>query len=112
MMAPRPNRWSITIGGTLPLRKPGMFTDFAISRYALSRLGLRSSNDTSTVSLTRVGLSRSTLLGTLETPEMGSKAGSVHLDRARSEWARTTSPGNPTVGRKSVQIAEPPVTHA
>ena len=65
MMAPRPNRWSITIGGTLPRRNPGMFTCLAISRYALSMLGLSSANGTSTVILTRVGLNCSTVLGTL-----------------------------------------------
>ena len=54
----------MTIGGTLPRRKPGMLTDFAISAYALSMLGLRSANGTSTVILTRVGLSCSTVLGT------------------------------------------------
>src|SRR6476646_8017875 len=64
MTTPRPNRWSITIGGTLPRREPGMLTVFAISAYALSRLGFRSANGTSTVIFTRVGLNCSTVLGT------------------------------------------------
>ena len=65
MMAPRPKRWSITIGGTLPRRKPGMFTCLAMSRYALSMLGLSSVKGTSTVILTRLGVNCSTVLGTL-----------------------------------------------
>src|SRR5512133_4323720 len=65
MITPRPKRWSITIGGTFPRRKPGMLTDLATSAYALSMLGLRSANGTSTVILTRVGLNCSTVLGTL-----------------------------------------------
>src|SRR5215212_2009068 len=65
MTTPRPNRWSMTIGGTLPFRKPGMFTDLAMAAYALSMLGLKSANGTSTVIFTRVGLNCSTVLGTL-----------------------------------------------
>ncbi len=65
MTTPLPNRWSITIGGTFPRRNPGMFTDLAISAYALSMLGLKSANGTSTVILTLVGLNCSTVLGTL-----------------------------------------------
>ena len=57
----------MTIGGTLPLRKPGMFTDLAMAAYALSMLGLKSANGTSTVIFTRVGLNCSTVLGTLVT---------------------------------------------
>src|SRR6476469_5076394 len=73
MITPRPNRWSITTGGTLPRRNPGMFTDFATSAYALSMLGLRSANGTSTVILTRVGLNCSTVLGTLVTPVIAAR---------------------------------------
>src|SRR6187401_3569000 len=65
MITPRPKRWSITTGGTFPRRKPGMLTDLATSAYALSMLGLKSANGTSTVILTRVGLNCSTVLGTL-----------------------------------------------
>src|SRR5215212_210096 len=65
MTTPRPNRWSMTIGGTLPFRKPGMFTCLAMAAYALSMLGLKSANGTSTVIFTRVGLNCSTVLGTL-----------------------------------------------
>src|ERR1700712_811305 len=65
MTTPRPKRWSITIGGTLPLRKPGTLIERAMSAYALSMLGLRSAKGTSTVILTRVGLSCSTVLGTV-----------------------------------------------
>src|SRR3954453_13959571 len=54
----------MTGGGTLPLRKPGMFTCFAMRWYAASRLGLSSSNSTSTVSFARVGFSVSTALFT------------------------------------------------
>src|SRR5439155_24747129 len=50
--------------GTLPGRKPGTRTWDAIALYALSRLGLRSSNGTSTASRTRVGLRFSTVLFT------------------------------------------------
>src|SRR6187431_2619657 len=70
MITPRPKRWSITTGGTFPRRKPGMLTDLATSAYALSMLGLRSANGTSTVILTRVELNCSTVLGTLFTPVM------------------------------------------
>src|SRR5438128_898064 len=65
MTTPRPNRWSMTIGGTLPRRKTGTLIVRAMSAYALSMLGLRSLNGTSTVILTRVGLSCSTVLGTV-----------------------------------------------
>src|SRR4051794_20091221 len=64
MTASRPTRWSMTIAGTLPLRKPGMVTCCAILLYAASRLGLSSSKGTSTVSLTRVGFNVSTALFT------------------------------------------------
>src|SRR5687768_3342496 len=63
-MAPRPTWRSITIGGTLPRRKPGMLICWAMVLYALSRLGLSSSKGTSTVSLARVGLKVSTALFT------------------------------------------------
>ena len=62
--APRPTWRSMTIGGTLPLRKPGMLICWAIFLYAASRLGLSSSKGTSTVSLARVGLKVSTALFT------------------------------------------------
>src|SRR6476646_5907980 len=54
----------MTIGGTLPRRKPGMLICCAIFLYAASRLGLSSSKGTSTVSLARVGLKVSTALFT------------------------------------------------
>ena len=44
-----------------------MFTDLAMAAYALSMLGLKSANGTSTVIFTRVGLNCSTVLGTLVT---------------------------------------------
>src|SRR5450759_417164 len=50
--------------GTLPARKPGTLICEPIVLYAASRLGLSSSNGTSTVSLTRVGLRVSTALFT------------------------------------------------
>ena len=62
--APRPTWRSMTIGGTLPRRKPGMLICWAIVLYAASRLGLSSSKGTSTVSLARVGLKVSTALFT------------------------------------------------
>src|SRR5215204_6480600 len=62
--AARPTRWSIRRGGTLPLRKPGIVTCWAIALYALSRLGLSSSKGTSTESRTRVALRVSTVLFT------------------------------------------------
>src|SRR5262249_53470702 len=58
--APRPTRWSRTCRGTWPGRKPGILTCRPTSRYAWSRLGVSSSNGTSTVRRTRVGLSSST----------------------------------------------------
>src|SRR6185369_7577243 len=58
--APRPTRWSMTRGGTRPGRNPGTRTCLPTSRYAWSRFGLSSSNGTSTVRRTRVGLSSST----------------------------------------------------
>src|SRR4051812_2584653 len=58
----------MTRGGTLPLRKPGTATWFAIDLYAASRLGLSSSYGTSTVSFTRVGLRVSTALFTAGSP--------------------------------------------
>src|SRR5436190_22901967 len=57
-------RWSMIRGGTFPLRKPGTVTWLPMVLYALSRLGFSSSNDTSTVSFTRVGLRVSTALFT------------------------------------------------
>src|SRR5438552_2164267 len=51
--------------GTRPLRNPGIVTCAAIFLYAESRLGLSSSNGTSTVSRTRVGFSVSTELFTV-----------------------------------------------
>ena len=62
--APRPTWRSMTIGGTLPRRKPGTLICWAIFLYAASRLGLSSSKGTSTVSLARVGLKVSTALFT------------------------------------------------
>src|SRR6186713_2041302 len=97
MITPRPKRWSITIGGTFPRRNPGMLTDLAISAYALSMLGLRSANGTSTVILTRVGLNCSTVLGTLMTPVFH-VVGAAGLP----DWARL-SPGNPKGSRTSDQ---------
>src|SRR3954452_4480855 len=64
MTAPRPTRWSMMRGGTWPLRKPGTVTCLLMDAYAASRLGLSSSNGTSTVSFTRVGLRVSTALFT------------------------------------------------
>jgi hypothetical protein len=58
-----------------------MFTDFATSAYALSILGLRSANGTSTVILTRVGLNCSTVLGTLVTPVMVAPDGRFKTDQ-------------------------------
>ena len=63
-IAPRPTWRSMTIGGTLPRRKPGTLICWAIFLYAASRLGLSSSKGTSTVSLARVGLKVSTALFT------------------------------------------------
>src|SRR6187431_3361953 len=85
MITPRPKRWSITTGGTFPRRKPGMLTDLAISAYALSILGLRSANGTSTVILTRVGLNCSTVLGTLTTPVFMARAATTARGWARFE---------------------------
>src|SRR5688500_3784380 len=99
MMTPRPKRWSITKGGTLPRRNPGMFTDLATSAYALSILGLRSANGTSTVILTRVGLNCSTVLGTLLTPVFHVVGAAQLPDLAR------LSPGNPKGSRTSDQPA-------
>src|SRR6478736_903924 len=56
----------MTIGGTLPRRKPGTLICWAIFLYAASRLGLSSSKGTSTVSLARVGLKVSTALFTAD----------------------------------------------
>jgi len=53
---PRPIRWSMIRGGTLPLRKPGTFTWFAIVRYAGFQLGFELVEGHSMVSFTRVGL--------------------------------------------------------
>src|SRR5215207_1785960 len=65
---PRPRRASRIRAGALPGRKPGMRTCWAILRYARSKSGLSSSNGTSTLIRTRVGLSRSTVLFTGDTP--------------------------------------------
>jgi hypothetical protein len=59
----------MTIGGTLPRRKPGTLICWAIFLYAASRLGLSSSKGTSTVSLARVGLKVSTALFTGGSPQ-------------------------------------------
>src|SRR5262245_40020603 len=58
----------MTIGGTLPRRKPGTLICEEIFLYALSRLGLSSSKGTSTVSLARVGPKVSTALFTGGSP--------------------------------------------
>ena len=58
----RPMRDSITRAGALPGRKPGMRTCEASLRYARSKFGLSSSNGTSTLIRTRVGLRCSTVL--------------------------------------------------
>src|SRR5512144_591214 len=60
----------MTIGGTLPLRKPGTLICWAIFLYAASRLGLSSSKGTSTVSFARVGLRVSTALFTGVSPQL------------------------------------------
>src|SRR5580698_4022540 len=75
---PRPNRWSITRGGMRPGRKPGTRTCRATSRYAWSRSDLSSSNGTSMVSRTLVGL-------TIEVPFEELKS---DLDQAYREVAR------------------------
>src|SRR3954449_5991239 len=59
----------MTIGGTLPRRKPGTLICWAMVLYAASRLGLSSSKGTSTVSLARVGLKVSTVLFTGGSPQ-------------------------------------------
>src|SRR5215211_6589471 len=83
-----------------------MFTDLATSAYALSMLGLRSANGTSTVILTRVGLNCSTVLGTLVTPVIAART-----DRETARTWLTLSRGNPTgrayPGQTSVQRAQP-----
>ena len=56
--------------GTLPGRKPGTRTCWAIFLYARSKSGLSSSNGTSTLIRTRVGLSRSTVLFTVRYSSM------------------------------------------
>src|SRR3954454_4463015 len=124
MTPPRPKRWSITIGGTLPRRKPGTLIERAMSAYALSMLGLRSAKGTSTVILTRVGLSCSTVLGTVVgllgiwaggvQDDGGSCAGST-VQTTGAPWASTnpaatgprcppptTGSGAPEDGRRSV----------
>ncbi len=63
-IVPRPSRASRMRAGTLPGRKPGTRTCPASVLYALSKNGFSSSNSTSTVSLTRVGLTCSTVLFT------------------------------------------------
>src|SRR4051812_19541279 len=52
--------------GTLPLRNPGTWICWPIVLYAASRLGFSSSYDTSTVILTRVGLTVSRALFTAD----------------------------------------------
>src|SRR4029450_12982276 len=95
MLTPRPKRWSITTGGTLPRRNPGMFTDLATSAYALSMLGLRSANGTSTVILTRVGLNCSTVLGTLVTPVIAAGTDRNRPDLAHAEPRQSYGAGSP-----------------
>ena len=67
----RPTRWSISGGGTLPLRKPGMLTCEPMCSYAWSMLGFSSSGVTVIVSFTRVGLSFSTVVFTCMSPGCG-----------------------------------------
>src|SRR5688572_17448218 len=76
----------MTIGGTLPRRKPGMLICWAIFLYAASRLGLSSSKGTSTVSLARVGLKVSTALFTGLSPHrwVGKYVGATGLEPAIS----------------------------
>ena len=61
--------------GTLPWRKPGTLTCWAIFLYARSKSGFSSSKGTSTLIRTRVGLSRSTVLFTSRYSSIGSHAG-------------------------------------
>ena len=60
----RPKRCSMIRAGTLPGRNPGTRTCCATFLYAACRLSPSSSNGTSTVSFTRVGLSSSTAVFT------------------------------------------------
>src|SRR5581483_5294133 len=83
--APRPMRWSMTRGGTLPFRKPGTVTCSAILLYAVSRLGSSSAKGTSTVSRTRVGSRVSTALFTAVISSLGLLLGSK---RVLGVWSR------------------------
>ena len=81
-----------------------MFTDLAISAYALSMLGLRSANGTSTVILTRVGLNCSTVLGTLVTPVIRAGGSDGTAGRARprprQSYGRGVRRGQPAADRR------------
>ena len=75
---PRPRRASMMRAGTLPLRKPGTLTCWAIFLYARSKSGFSSSKGTSTLIRTLVGLSRSTVLFTSRYSSIGSHAVGAH----------------------------------
>src|SRR6476469_8001104 len=108
--APRPNRWSMTRAGILPLRKPGTVTCWLIFLYAASRLGLSSSKGTSTVSRTRVGFRVSTALFTVGSPwglyvdgrPLGDRAGRLVFDLRISAYRVADDPSyryhNPAAG--------------
>ena len=91
--APRPNRWSMTRAGILPLRKPFTVTCWLIFLYAASRLSLSSSKGTSTVSRTRVGFRVSTALFTVRSPWWLTSGGSA-ASPLRQRPRRGLAPGD------------------
>src|SRR3569833_1193407 len=101
--APRPTYWSLRRAGTLPGRNPLRRTCCEISLDAFSRLGFSSSKGTSTVILTRVGLSSSTSVFTL--------GGLLDPAAARisqwMSWAAALSAGRGHVKRASPRLRAP-----
>src|SRR3954447_21583998 len=103
MTAPRPTRWSMMRGGTCPLRKPGTVTFLLMDAYAASRLGLSSSNGTSTVSFTRVGFRVSTALFTAVAPQNEGEVMACCARPAR-ESDRPSVPTTPTAEKSSATL--------
>src|SRR4029450_1080128 len=78
--------------GTLPLRKPGTWICCPMVLYAASRLGFSSSYGTSTVILTRVGLTVSRALFTTGL-RAGRRAGCA--GRSLDQWRRLFASAEP-----------------
>ena len=112
---PRPRRASMMRAGTLPLRKPGTLTCWAIFLYARSKSGFSSSKGTSTLIRTLVGLSRSTVLFTSRYSSIGflfsgsARTGDRHTtsSESRRDPGRDGDLGRPSPRRRRSRPRRP-----